>query len=174
VAPPRGQGQTLFADATAAYEALPPTVQSQIAHLQGIHSASKKGVYLDESKFPDGCQAVRQPIVRMHPEAARRSVFLRDIDDLVAFPADSISYTQGPIDGMETGTHGAGAALMRRLLAHCTQPHFVYAHEWLAGDCMIYDNRCTWHCGPGYERARYPLTVRGNAGIMPGGEVAKL
>jgi len=100
---PHGTGQTLFADATAAYEALPPDSQAEIVHLQGVHSAPRKGVWLDETKFPDGCPAVRQPVVRTHPETDRRSVFLRDIDDPGAFPADSISYTHGPIVGMVTG-----------------------------------------------------------------------
>ncbi|WP_084112401.1 TauD/TfdA dioxygenase family protein [Belnapia moabensis] len=31
------------------------------------------------------------------------------------------------------------------LMTHLTQPRFVYAHEWRAGDLVVWDNRRTLH-----------------------------
>ena len=40
---PQGQGQTLFADATAAYEALPPDLKARVDALDGIHVSLRAG-----------------------------------------------------------------------------------------------------------------------------------
>jgi taurine dioxygenase len=40
---------------------------------------------------------------------------------------------------------GAGRALLDRLLAHATQPRFVYTHRWQSGDLVFWDNRCLLH-----------------------------
>ena len=37
------------------------------------------------------------------------------------------------------------SALLARLLAHATQPRFVYAHRWRVGDLVMWDNRCLLH-----------------------------
>ena len=38
-----------------------------------------------------------------------------------------------------------GRALLDRLLAHTTQPEFVYVHRWQRGDLVLWDNRCLLH-----------------------------
>lgn len=38
-----------------------------------------------------------------------------------------------------------GRALLAELLAHATQPRFVYSHRWQAGDLVMWDNRCLLH-----------------------------
>ena len=38
-----------------------------------------------------------------------------------------------------------GRALLDRLLAHTTQPEFVYSHRWAEFDLVIWDNRTTMH-----------------------------
>ena len=70
---------------------------------------------------------------------------------------------------MEPGPDGAGAALLDRLMAHLTQPRFVYVHEWSKGDLVIWDNRCTVHAATWFDAEREPrvmwrTTVSGNPG----------
>jgi alpha-ketoglutarate-dependent taurine dioxygenase len=36
-------------------------------------------------------------------------------------------------------------ALLAELLAHATQPEFVYTHRWRPGDIVMWDNRCLLH-----------------------------
>ena len=35
--------------------------------------------------------------------------------------------------------------LLAELLAHSTQPRFVYTHRWRPGDLVMWDNRCLLH-----------------------------
>jgi alpha-ketoglutarate-dependent 2,4-dichlorophenoxyacetate dioxygenase len=37
------------------------------------------------------------------------------------------------------------------LLAFATQPRFVYARKWCAGDLVIWDNRCTMHHASSFD-----------------------
>ena len=39
----------------------------------------------------------------------------------------------------------AGTELLVRLREHCTQPQFVYRHQWSVGDLVIWDNTGTLH-----------------------------
>jgi len=38
-----------------------------------------------------------------------------------------------------------GDALLGRLMAHATGPHYVYRHEWRIGDVLVWDNTGTAH-----------------------------
>jgi taurine dioxygenase len=78
---PLGQGQTLFADATAAYEALPGDLKARVDTLEGIHvslSAGRGRNDVLEGKTPRRLgrheQPQRQPLVRVHPVTGRRAL----------------------------------------------------------------------------------------------------
>ena len=71
---PRGQGQTLFADAARAYAELPDAMKARIEGLEGIHvlpgmGRSDKAVREGEAPMPLAAhqQPQRQPLVRVHP-----------------------------------------------------------------------------------------------------------
>ena len=38
-----------------------------------------------------------------------------------------------------------GKALLAELMAHATQPQYIYTHHWRAGDLIIWDNRALLH-----------------------------
>ena len=42
------------------------------------------------------------------------------------------------------------------LIAHSTQPHYVYRHKWRVGDLLMWDNCATQHCAV----ANYALPLR--------------
>ena len=76
---------------------------------------------------------------------------------------------------MEPGVDGAGAKLLYELMAHYTRPEFTYAHDWDAGDLVIYDNRsmihaATWYDGERERRRMWRTTVHGNPGPLYDGE----
>src|ERR1700752_1526576 len=78
---PQGQAQTLFADGTAAYEALPPALKARVDTLHGIHvglSAGRGRNDVLEGKTPRPLgpheQPQRQPLVRVHPVPRRRAL----------------------------------------------------------------------------------------------------
>ena len=163
---PQGQGQTLFADATSAYEALPDSMKARIDALEGIHVLPGTGradyeIRRGDTPRPlaDHQQSQRQPLVRTHPVTGGRSLYFCD--------GGQMDFITGPIAGMEPGADGEGGKLLRRLAGHATQRRFTYTHEWTEGDLIIYDNRNLLHAGTWYDaerhiRVMWRTTVRGN------------
>ena len=172
---PQGQGQTLFADATGAYEALPDTMKARIDALEGVHVLPGTGRADYEIRRGDTPrplarhqQPQRQPLVRTHPVTGGKSLYFCD--------GGQMDFLSGPIAEMATGPEGEGARLLRRLAAHATQRRFTYTHEWAQGDLIIYDNRNLLHSGTWYDverqvRVMWRTTVRGNPDPAYQGEV---
>ncbi|MGE4243379.1 TauD/TfdA dioxygenase family protein [Ramlibacter sp.] len=129
--PPQG-GDTLFANMHAAYDALPQATKDRIEDLRAIHS-------WEQSRHNSGSRAaskeeiaaappVAHPLVRTHPETGRKALYL----------GNHTSHIEGiPIE--------EGRALLAELLAHATQPQFVYRQQWRQGDIVVWDNRSLLH-----------------------------
>jgi len=172
--PPPDQGQTLYADCTAAYKALDPNTKALIDGLDGIHTMSWIGRGVEDVRsgvMPtpvlDHQKPVRQPLVRHHPVTGDPALYLCE--------EKQMDYLDGPVAGMEPGPDGAGARLIRDLLRHATQERFVYVHTWQAGDLVVGDNRCLLHAASWYDSATHAremwrTTVMGNAGAPYAGE----
>jgi len=130
--PSRG-GDTWFADLRAAYQALDEGTRDRIQGLRCIHaydSPRAKGKVAARSveelaETPD----VEHPLVRTHPETGQRALYLNPnrIKAIVGLPA------------------AESEALLDTLIAHASQPRFLYRHGWRAGDLLMWDNRCTMH-----------------------------
>jgi taurine dioxygenase len=165
---PMGQGQTLFADGTAAYAALHATLKARIEDLQGVHARPGCGRSEQAVKTGQVPQALEpnqrsqhQPVVRVHPVTGKRALYLCD--------SGQMDWIDGPFVGMQTGPYGDGAKLLYELLHHYTQPVFTYAHHWERGDLVIYDNRslmhsATWFDASMHGRIMWRTTVKGNPG----------
>ena len=129
--PPVG-GDTQFANTAQGYAMLPEETKREIATLQVEHSweASRRNI----GEPPPSEQQKRErppvthPLVRTHPDTGVKSLYLG-------------SHTSHVIGMPERESR----ALLDRLLAHTTQPEFVYAHTWRAGDLVLWDNRCLLH-----------------------------
>jgi taurine dioxygenase len=168
------QGQTLFADGTAAYEALPPDLKARVDGLEGIHVSMSAKRNRDEvlngvTPRPLGLheQPQRQPVVRVHPVTGKRALYLCEYGQM--------DWLEGPLAGMQPGPHGDGADLLFALMAHLTRREFLYVHEWTRGDLIVWDNRClvhaaTWFDAATEERVMWRTTVSGNPGATYAGE----
>jgi taurine dioxygenase len=171
---PPGQGQTLFADGIAAYEALPAATRARIDRLEGLHVSSSAGRRREAVRAGATPRALgpleqpqRQPLVRVHPATGARALYLCEHGQM--------DWLDGPIVGLEPGPDGEGAALIDELMAHLTQRRFVYVHEWRKGDLLIWDNRCTVHAATWFDAERHArvmwrTTVSGNPGAAYAGE----
>jgi taurine dioxygenase len=164
VVPPVG-GDTLYADAARAYDALSPVMKTLLAPLVTIHSArlpyGAKGAFATETakrsmKIITGVEAEktqRHPLVRTHPVTGAKSLFI------------SPTYTIG-IDGM---TEYESQALLSFLYQHMTQPDFIYRHHWRANMLTMWDNRCTLHCAEGgydgHLRVMHRTTIAGTVPV---------
>jgi taurine dioxygenase len=171
---PKGQGQTMFANGTAAYEALPPALKARVEGLEGLH------VGLNTNRGRDAVLAgepprvllpherpQRQPVVRMHPVTGRPALYLCEFNQM--------DWLDGPFVGMQPGPNGDGAELLFELMSHFTRPEFIYVHEWTPGDILVWDNRCLVHAATWYDAAKetrlmWRTTVSGNPGAVYAGE----
>jgi taurine dioxygenase len=160
IVPPDG-ADTMFADATGAYRSLDAGLKQRIEGLFAVHSLETLRLWAQRhnpdreqdmdnpsAKFPP----VRQPLVREHPATGAKSLYV--------CPA-VISHIEG-IDEAESAT------LIETLIAHVTQPHYVYTHRWHQGDLVMWDNRAVLHTPSlfdhtRYQRLMYRTTVAGNA-----------
>ena len=133
LAVPESGGDTMFTDMVAAYEALPGELKGRAAGLHAVHkylsrrNSSPVPVRSaeEEAETPD----VVHPLVRTHPVTGRKALYINAnrIDHVAELPLDE------------------GDALLDELIAHATQPRFVYRHRWQVGDLIIWDNRVTMH-----------------------------
>ncbi|MPZ32204.1 MAG: hypothetical protein GEV13_14610 [Rhodospirillales bacterium] len=170
----RNRGQTLFADGTAAYAALPAHLKAKVDGLQGLHcqpgtARSREGALAGRTDIEQASTARSQPqpVVRTHPVTGKPALYLCEWGQM--------DWVDGPFVGMEPGPRGEGAALLDELMAHYTRPEFVYVHEWTVGDLIVWDNRClvhaaTWYDGDTEQRMMWRTTVRGNPGAIYEGE----
>ena len=122
---------TEFADMRAAYDALDDDMKERLEGLEVHHSIAYSRETLGFEFSPEEAEILWgaiQPLVRTFPHCDRRSLYL----------ASHASRILG-------WTLPEGRLLLRELMEHATQREFVYAHEWRAGDLVIYDNRATMH-----------------------------
>lgn len=158
--PPVG-GDTVFADASRAFEALSPTMQRTLEGLRAIHSAAPsygpKGLFArdDASRSmrivvsPEADNSQVHPLVRRHALSGRRALYINHV------------YTIG-IEGMRADE---SRALLEFLFRHMTRDEFVYRHRWRDRTLLMWDNRCVVHYADGgyegHSRLMYRTTVAG-------------
>lgn len=140
--PPAG-GDTQFANMAMGYDALPEATRQRIAGLRVVHSwaASRRRAGAPPPSEVEMRERppVEHPLVRTHPETGAKTLYIGNHASHVVGIREADS-----------------EALLHDLLAHATQPQFVYTHRWRAGDLVVWDNRCLLHRAlANYEMARH-------------------
>ena len=120
-------GDTEFASAAAAWDALPERLRRQIEGRRAVFdfTGRKRALPPTQAEIQRYPQ-VRHPIVRTHPFTGRKCLYVMR-DDCVG------------IDGLE---REEAEALIAALADHIVKPAFVYRHQWQPGDLLLWDN-CT-------------------------------
>jgi taurine dioxygenase len=142
--PPEG-GDTMFLDAAAAYDELPAGLKARIKGVKGVHDQLHLGQVVASRNPGRAKPAMRkfdpvpQPLAAKHPVTGRGTIFIAP---------DVISH----VEGMGAAE---GKALVEDLEAHATQPRYVYAHKWLKGDLVVWDNRRTLHTASMFDADKY-------------------
>lgn len=140
-------GETQFVDMRAAYDALAPAMKAKVDDLLVEHSIFTSRAKLGFADFSEEEQRalppVRWPLVRTHPGSGRKALYLAShASHIVGWPVPE------------------GRMLIRELMEHATQPHFIYSHQWDVGDVVIWDNRTTMHRARPFDDARYRRDMR--------------
>jgi len=141
--PPEG-GDTLFADAYAAFAALPADKREAITgrracfsrvRLHHVHYPHLKPLTEEQKRArPD----VWHPVARRHPRSGWTSLY--------------IGRWACEIEGMPAAE---AEALIAELIDFAHQDRFIYRHRWRVGDAVLWDNRCTTHCATPFDDATY-------------------
>ena len=158
---PSEGGETEFADARACYDDWPGpsdgTAKDALEDLVCEHSLIYSRMNIVGDIFTEAekaeLPAVRQPLVRSHPRTGRK----------IYYTGSHCSHVVGwPVD--------KGRALVRELNDFCVRPEGVYAHQWRAGDLVIWDNRSVQHRGlpynPAQRRVMHRATVAGDGPLI--------
>ncbi|MEC8695987.1 MAG: TauD/TfdA family dioxygenase [Pseudomonadota bacterium] len=161
---PEQGGDTLFADATAAYQALSPAMRESLERWQGIYSpklvhgqgggyksvAAKANLgqaYGGDADFAES--EVEHPLIRTHEETGRKSIYC------------SKPHTVN----IKGWSREESLAIFRFLTKHLTQEQFVTRFKWQAGSLAMWDNRCMFHNAlndyQGHRRHMHRVIVKG-------------
>jgi taurine dioxygenase len=127
-------GDTLFASAIDAYDALSMEMKEKIQHLRAIHdfSAKKRGVKRPVKLSPEQIAKnppVTHPIVRTHPITGRKSIYV----------------TADECTGIVGWNSSESLPILKTLSEHVVKPKFQYRHKWQIGDLLIWDNCAVQH-----------------------------
>lgn len=162
-------GDTNWADGEAAYRSLSEPLRRLADGLVAVHDGNREfGYYLRHRRGGQGndwdgkrvteLEPVRHPVVRVHPESGRRTLFVNP---------GFTSHIEGVSDAESRG-------LLDAFYAHLTKPEHIVRHRWRLGDVVLWDNRSTLHyANRDYtERRRmHRVTLRGDipVGVQPRG-----
>jgi taurine dioxygenase len=120
-------GDTEFASAAAAWDALPAAMQRLLDGKRAVFDfRARKRAFPPTQEEIERNPPVTHPIVRTHPHTGRKFLYVMR-DDCTA------------IEGLDDEeAHG----LICALADHIAKPAFIYRHQWQAGDLLLWDN-CT-------------------------------
>lgn len=126
--------RSVFANQQLAFDTLPADLRARVEGRSLLQDENVDG----EGRLREGFSEVRDPrestgaqhpLLCRHPDSGRRALFLG---------RRRMSYVIGlPLPESE--------ALLDALWAHATQPALAWAHDWLSGDTLIWDNRALLH-----------------------------
>ncbi len=113
-------GDTMWANAYAAYDALSAPMRDLCDGLSALHDAAPHGKY--------DLTAIH-PVVRRHPVTGKKSLFVNE------------HFTRRIVEM----NHQESQVLLDYLTRWVAHPRFTVRYKWSAGTIAMWDNRCTQH-----------------------------
>lgn len=141
---PSEGGDTLFANAYAAYETLPESIRQHIDGLKALNVYDYDANPVKRGTVSSDAPSWVHPVVRIHPVTKRKSLY---VNRLMTARIEGIAEDES-------------AELLEFLFTHQEKPEFVYAHKWKAGDVLIWDNRCALHARTDFDPTQRRLMRR--------------
>lgn len=120
-------GDTEFASAAAAWDALPQALRDRIEGRYAIFDfTGRKRAFPPSAAEIERNPPVRHPIARTHPFTGRKCLYVMRDD----------------CTGIEGMPEAEAEVLIAALADHVVKPAFIYRHQWRVGDLLLWDN-CT-------------------------------
>lgn len=155
---PSSGGDTVFANAVAAYETLDKETKARIDGLTAIHDAQVFLQFIESedqrAELWDRHPPVEHPVVRVHPETGEKALYVNPV------------FTRRIVGLGEDES----AALLRLLFDQVKRPEFQVRWTWKPGSIAFWDNRATQHYAvPDYAEARHMerVTIIGDRPVGP-------
>ncbi|MBV1689719.1 TauD/TfdA family dioxygenase [Novosphingobium sp. G106] len=161
-------GETGFIDQIAAYERLPHSLRERI---EGLHVVYHVDVDMSLQPFVDQGDA---RLIRMAASGTqiekRKFTYPRVIHPMVYTQAETgrkvLNVSPAFALGIYEDGTAAGDALLREVVAVCTDPALAYVHAWQPDDMVLWDNWRTLHSARGVPidqtRVMERTTIRGD------------
>ena len=132
-------GDTMFCNMYLAYEQLSDGMKKMLEPLNGVHMQGQEIVAVQNgTKTLAQVPTAAHPIVRVHPETGRKSL-----------------YINRQVRIIEGWTVEESKVLVDYLTEKATRPQNVYRHVWREGDLVMWDNRCLLHMALGdFDRSK--------------------
>jgi len=149
---PAEGGNTLFANAYKAYEALPPDVRKRVDGLKAVQVYDYGGGVTDRRNMvaPAEGMSYAHPVARTHPATGRKALYVNRL-------------MTHHIEGLQAEE---SERLLELMFGTIERPQFIYEHRWRVGDLLLWDNRCTLHArrdfNPDENRWMRRVTIRGD------------
>jgi len=148
---PEDGGNTLFANAYKAYEALPTEVKQRIHGRKAVQVYDYGGGVLDRKHMvePQAGLSYAHPVARTHPATGGKALYVNRL-------------MTHHIEGLPREESEELLALMFDTIE---RPEFIYEHRWRVGDLLLWDNRCSLHArrdfDPNASRWLRRVTIQG-------------
>ena len=156
---PSSGGNTCFANATAAWEALPEAVRARVKGLEALFvygTDQRNRSLVVAARTLDSEQRAVHPVVNAHAATGRAAIYANPL------------LTVGVVGmAQEESDH-----LLDELYDMLDRPEFHWEHKWSVGDTLMWDNRGgVMHCGrldyPRNELRRFLRTTVTGGPILP-------
>jgi taurine dioxygenase len=144
---------TQFASSVQAWESLPESTRSRVEDLHAVHVTGPEFIHERRRQAFAGelSQAVRtdsptstMPVAYTHPRTGTTLLYV----------------TQGMTQRIAELADEESENLLEELFAHLYQEGFVYEHNWLRGDLVLWDNLAVQHGRPNVTVSGPPRTLR--------------
>ena len=150
---PEEGGDTKFANATAAFDALSDGMKENLVRCSGgFYKNEEAEENLGNSYGGDDNYAeteVVHPIIRTHKETGAKSIYC------------GMAHTVN----IEGWSRDDSLPIFRYLTEHLTQDQFVTRFTWRQGSLAMWDNRCVFHYAlndyHGHRRHMHRVTIKG-------------
>jgi taurine dioxygenase len=141
--------RTAFCSLHAIYDALPPRLRSQVAHLRIRHDGRSDGGFAGERRTnrPAAASSMVQPLVSTHPDTGR----------------SMLSLGQKPNARLLGLEKEEADDLLDELWQFAERPEFSWEHASRPGDLLMWDNRCTLRRRRRFDPARAHAALRNPA-----------
>jgi taurine dioxygenase len=129
---PEVGGDTMWADMTAAYDALSPSMKEVLAPLTAVHSIEALSAYVSREtieKYLLEFPPQEHPVIRTHPETGKKAIYV------------NVAHTRR-IKGMSPQE---SAFLLGQIYRYADIPEFQCRFHWEPGSIAFWDNRSTQH-----------------------------